>query len=191
MATDYMSRINQVHGSVVAEDDDQIIVINAELKKIEVPADFVKEIGVVGEHYANAITFKCPREIEHHDVTKCEHCYIRWQNGQLTGKYRVDKTKFSDFDGQDTFELVWMVDKYVTQAAGPIGFQVCFKDTKVNEDNPTKTSTIYQWSTSICKEFSIGESIADDDVDYPPENADASLIVNSTDLTDILEDIYG
>lgn len=190
MATDYLERIAQVHGTAVAVDDDQVVVVNVEEKTLDIPSGFNKQIGVVGDHNSNAITFKCPKIIESHNVTECQHCYIKWQSAKNTGTYTVDKASFKDVEGEESFELTWLVDKYVTQEPGNLKFQLCFKDTEAVEGDLSKVNVLFQWRTAICKNFSIGEGIVDEDTIFD-SNESADLWINSEDLQKVLDSVFG
>lgn len=185
MAVDYQSLIEEVHLDSIS-DNDEIIIINGETKKVEVPADFNKEIAVVGDHLSNAITFSCPKHIEDHAVMMCEECFVKWQNGDKYGSYRIVKDTYKqDPENEDNFLLIWEVDGKASYQAGPIHFRVCFRDYEIDEDQMRKVIT-YQWSSSVCKEFTIGEGIIGEDTIFPDEDG----VVNGADLERVLEEIY-
>jgi hypothetical protein len=57
MANDYTNLIYDIGHSDALVDAEQPIVVNAFTKNSEIPAQFNKQIGVVGDHKSNLVTF--------------------------------------------------------------------------------------------------------------------------------------
>ena len=185
MSIDYLSLIEETHFDTIT-DNDEILLVNGENKKIEIPTDFNKEIAVVGDHLSNAITFSCPKHIEDHVVMECQECFVKWQNGDKYGSYRIARDTYrQDPENEDNFLLIWEVDGKASHQAGPIYFRLCFRDYEIDEVLEKKIIT-YQWSSGVCKEFTIGEGIIGEDTIFPDEDG----VVNGPELERVLEEIY-
>lgn len=172
MANDYTNLIYDIGHSDTLVDAEQPIVVNAFTKNSEIPAQFNKQIGVVGDHKSNLVTFQCDRIIDGHDTKDCYLAFVKWQNqgsGQ-TGSYVVSDRHLVDGDPDKT-EFHWEVESDVTSSAGTVKFQICFMD--YSEDG---TKVIYRWNSNPNSELYIGEGIFDPDVDGPVTNNSGGFV---------------
>lgn len=188
MSIDYLSEIEQAHLSI--EDNDSPIEIDAETKEIMVPGGFITEVAVVGDHNSNAITFLCPKLIENHNILECSQKFIRWENGQYNGIFKItsDYINETERDNVPCVKITWEIDKYVTIKEGPISFSICFRDVDTDDDNNKKV--VYQWSTKVCNNFSIGKGIRVTGVDFSPSEQDGEIVINTEEFDKMLEEIY-
>lgn len=135
------------HSSIV--DSGAYFQIIPHTRKIVVPPPYAV-IGTVGEHFAEQLTFRCPKLIDGHDVAKCANKYVTWQN--VNGEVGHDKLKNVLENGKDVY-FTWDVRNGLTVAKGIVSFSVHFEDVDANG------KTHYRWSTTVCKECEILDSI--------------------------------
>lgn len=135
------------HSGVIDTGTHYQIVPNT--RKITVPAAY-KVIGTVGEHFAEQLTFMCPKLIDGHEVAGCARKYITWKN--VNGDIGHDELRFLTEDEENLY-FTWDVSNGLTVAKGVVSFSVHFEDVNVNN------RIIYRWSTTECRECEILDSI--------------------------------
>lgn len=118
-------------------------------RKVIVPTAY-KTIGTVGEHLAEQLTFLCPKTIDGHEIAGCARKYISWKN--VNDELGHDELRVLKEDDENLY-LTWTVSNGLTVAHGIVSFSVHFED--VNANN----RVIYRWSTGVCKECEILDSI--------------------------------
>lgn len=172
MATDYTSLINDTGHSDVLVDAEQPIIINGFTRKCEIPEKFNKQIGVVGDHKSNLVTFQCDRYIDGHDISACSMSFIKWQNlgSGTSNAYTIEDRTVLEAD-ENKVQFHWEIESDVTTAPGSIKFQVCFLD--YNEEG---TKVTYRWNSNPNSELSIGEGMFDPNIDGLAANETGSFI---------------
>lgn len=118
-------------------------------RKIVVPSAY-KVLGTVGEHYAEQVTFNCPKDIDGHDIGGCARKYVTWKN--INGDYGNDELKVVNTDDESVY-FVWDISNGLTVGAGLVSFSVHFEDVDAHG------RIIYRWGTSGCNECEIVDSI--------------------------------
>ena len=172
MATDYMALINDAGHSDVLVDAEQPIVINAFSRRCEIPDNFNKQVGVIGDHKSNLVTFQCDRYIDGHDVGACSMAFIKWQNlgAASSGAYTIEDRAVLEAD-ESKIQFHWEIESDCTTAAGTLKFQICFLD--YDEEG---TRVIYRWNSNPNSELSIGEGMFDPNIDGLAANETGSFI---------------
>lgn len=134
------------------KDGGEYFVISPTSRKITVPHAH-KSIGAVGDHLSEQITFECPQMVDGHDVSRCSHRYITWNN--VNGEVGHDELKLTQVEQSEEgmIYLAWSIRNALTVAKGVVQFSIHF------EDQDENGITVYRWSTATCKECSILESI--------------------------------
>lgn len=161
---DYSDLINEIHIGDKLEDSETPVYVNGKTRKIEVPTEnFNKTIGVTNDHRSNAITFKCDRYIDGHDVLNCRLALIKWKNlgSNDEGIYLVDHQEEKDRkiilneDGteSDFIEFHFVIESVCTKKAGNLKIVVNFID--FDSDGQFK----YKWNSLPNSELSIGDGL--------------------------------
>lgn len=119
------------------------------IRKITVPSAY-KVIGTVGEHFAEQLTFKCPKIIDGHEIANCSSKYITWKN--VNDEIGHNELKILTEDEEDLY-FTWDVPNGLTVGKGFISFSVHFEDVNING------KTLYRWSTTTCNECEILDSV--------------------------------
>jgi hypothetical protein len=123
MATNYADWINNIGKSSGLADAEDPIVIDAQTRECKIPTNFNKQVGVVGDHKANIITFECDRMVDGHDISTCTAAYIKWENtgAKTSGKYAITDRVIKDTD--DTKVVFhWVIESVCTTVAGTLKF---------------------------------------------------------------------
>lgn len=140
---------------MVNSDTEPIIEIDADLRKITVPKQ-LQNIGVVGDHHAEKIFFKCPRYFDGKDLSG-HTCIIRCINA---GSEYFESPTVDMLIEDDVLIFGWILDNYATRYSGTIQFTVQFE---------TKNNGVqYQWQTTptslnILAGLNIEKTITDKD----------------------------
>lgn len=128
-------------------------------RKVTVP-QVHKVIGTVGEHFAEQITFKCPKVIDGKDVSGCVDKYVTWKNnGDEMGNdtlnlLTAEEAALRNLPVEDgTVYLTWDISGLLTTVKGLVSFSVHFSD---QDDTGKKT---YRWSTTTCTDCEVLDSL--------------------------------
>ena len=136
-----------IHSGI--KDDGVVFQIIPTTKKISVPPTH-KVIGSVGDHNSEEITFMCPKTIDGHDVSACTDHYVSWMNADgKDGKYDIKDIRTEG----DNMYFTWVIESGVTAKAGNIKFAISF------EDKDADGALLYAWSTTICTECQILDTL--------------------------------
>lgn len=172
MATDYTSLINDIGHSDNLVDAERPITINCLSRKIEIPQGFMTQVGVIGDHRSNQVTFQCDRYIDGHDIAACSLAYIKWQN---QGAGTADSYIISDREvmatDENKIQFHWEIESDVTTAAGSLRIQIGFMDY-----DEKGTMVTYRWSSNPNSDLSIGEGMYDPNIDGLAANDMGSFI---------------
>lgn len=138
-------------------DDDPCFKIDAETREITRVSK--KELTLIqGDHNSERCTFEIPREVDGHDLTKCDLVRIHFINISAESKdtinpgiYEVDDLQEST-DDPNTLMFSWLIPKDATTFVGTVNFIVefiCKTDGGVDESGKVITIIDYSWHTSI------------------------------------------
>lgn len=132
-----------------------VIEIDSDLRKITVPRELYN-IGVVGDHLAEVIYFKCPRYFDGKDLSK-HTCIIRCINA---GNEYFEIPTVEMTVENNILHFGWELDNCATRYSGIIKFTVQFETV----NNGIK----YQWQTTpatlnILAGLNIEETITEKD----------------------------
>lgn len=118
-------------------------------RKIIIPTSY-NVLGAVGDHNSEQITFQCPKTIDGHDVVNCSDHYVIWKNAKgETGRSEISVITTDD----NNLYLGWTISSDITAAEGYVDFSLHFEDIVANG------WTAYKWSTAVCTECLVLESI--------------------------------
>lgn len=154
MALDYESWINDIGNESGLKDQESPIVVNGRARTCDIPDDFETQVGVVGDHRANLITFECARMMDGHDISTCSIAAIKWQNmgANKSGTYIVQQEDRVVIDDTKV-RFHWVVEQSCTTAKGTLKFSVMFVDFDENGQ------LIYCWNSNPNSMLTIGEGI--------------------------------
>lgn len=172
MANNYEYLINELSHSEALVDVEQPISINVLTRQCELPEKFNKQIGVIGDHKSNLVTFQCDRYIDGHDISACTKAFVKWNNvgAKTTGAYMIkDRTVLEEDENKIQFH--WEVESDCTTASGALEFQICFLDY-----NNEGTIVTYRWNSNPNSQLSIGKGMFDPDIDGLEPAASGSFI---------------
>lgn len=99
------------------------------------------------DHGSERFTFKCPRNIDGHDMTKCDRIEIHFANkssaktGESADVYYVDDVSILD---DEYIAFSWLIKNTATLYAGVLEFVIRF----ICVDDESKIT--YAWHTAIC-----------------------------------------
>ena len=151
-----------IHSGLI--DEGSKIQILPSTRKIVVPSGH-EVIGVVGDHNSEQLTLKCPKTIDGHDVVNCSAHYISWANANRTGKVNLVDIQTDD----EYMYMTWDIDANITSVAGNISFAVHFMD--VGDAGVI----LYKWSTTVCTDLRVLDTVAHDTDD---ESEDIILAID-------------
>ena len=114
------------------------------------------------DHNSERYTFKMPRYIDGHDMTKCDLVQIHYINissentrNKRSGIYTVTDLKAST-DDENTATWTWLVSQNATQYVGSLNFAVRFACTSGSKID-------YSWNTRVYSSISVLVSIDSSD----------------------------
>lgn len=143
------------------------------------------------DHNSERLTFEIPKEIDGHDMTKCNRVEVHYINIEAITKqtsadvYRVTDMQVSEED-ENIVVLSWLISGNATRYAGALTFVIKFKC--IAEDG----SVDYSWSTARYEGLSVsdgidnGETIAENYADILSE-WEARLEALEQDNNDLTE----
>lgn len=112
--------------------DEDFFEIDANTRKIKVPASFAAGASVQGDQGAETIFFIIDRYFDAMDLNNQE-IYIEWSNSVESG---LSPAFAKDIESQpDKIIFGWLLEDVITQAAGQVEFAVRFYSTKKNDLN--------------------------------------------------------
>lgn len=115
------------------------------------------------DHNSERITFEIPRQVEGHDMSKCDAIQVHYNNidsstkKQNCGVYKVDDMQISP-DDENVVILSWLISGNATKYVGSLNFLIRFACTK--EDG----TLYYVWNTAVYSSISISSGIYNGDV---------------------------
>ena len=133
----------------IIRDDDMVLQIDAASRQISVPSG-CNVIGAAGDHSSEQLTIQCPRYMDGHDLAGCAMKWISWQNAR--GDFGENQIVGIIYD-TETIQFTWTTSAPLMVAAGLISFSVHFADLD------SEGRVIYMWSTGICKDLRVLESL--------------------------------
>lgn len=154
----------------LVKDTDVYFEIDATTRKIQAKSG--KSALIQGDHNSEKFTFRLPRTIEEHDMSKCNSVQVHYINvdsatkAQSKNVYEVDDMKI-DPEDENHIYLTWLISNNATKYAGSLSFLIKFKCV-------TDGVVDYVWNTSIYTGISISEGM---------DNGEAIV----TEYADILE----
>lgn len=140
-----------------------------DLKTREIKNDIGKTVIVQNDHNSERFSFELPKEIEGHDMSRCNVVQVHYVNidaktkEQHEGSYEVEDLQVSP-DDNDVVILSWLLSQNATRAVGNLYFGIVFKC--IEKDG----SLTYSWHTTVNKDFKVVESLENSDVileEYP------------------------
>ena len=142
---DYTEQINmastteELHSPVI--DNDDIIIVNVEMRDFTFGAAFNKIIGVVGDKNCEIVSFKIKRIIDGHDISGCAEHKLFWRNVDTheEGEFSLD-VKISE-DDEETVIFGWLSEEEVTQNPGAFEFALQILDFGADGE------VVYEWNT--------------------------------------------
>lgn len=142
---DYTEQINmastteELHSPVI--DNDDVIIVNVEMRDFTFGAAFNTIIGVVGDKNSEIVSFKINRLIDGHDISECAEHKLFWRNVDTKKEDAVALDVKISEDDEETVMLGWLIKEDVTEAPGKIEFALQISDFD------TEGKTIYEWNT--------------------------------------------
>ena len=152
-----MATADEILEAMEAEAEEQILLIDNDLRTITIPAT-VKLLGVESDEEVKRIRFRMPRTYGEFDMSEFE-IRINYKNAE--GKPDVypiaDRTVT-----EDAIEFSWLVGRFATKRRGSVIFSICAKkfdgEEIVKEFNTTPTEL------SVLEGLEAGEAI---EQEYP------------------------
>lgn len=111
--------------ALTVPEEEPKIIINTDLRTVTVPKE-LKDIGVVGDHYAETVYFECPRYFDGIDLSE-KNCEIRYINA--AGYEGISKA-IDVISGENQITFGWEISREVTLQSGTISFAVFFYSTE-------------------------------------------------------------
>ena len=124
--------------------------VDAETRKIMVPAGFDTTIAVTNDYNSNEITITIPAHLDGHDITSCQRKVMKWYNEK--SKERGASELFVE-QKEDTLQLKWIIPPEATTAAGVLQFALCFCDLDIND------RVLYKWNSLVNKDFQVAQGL--------------------------------
>ena len=114
------------------------------------------------DHNSERLTFEIPREIDSHDMTKCNVIQIHYINiDSSTRESNADVYDVTDIqaspDDESIAVLSWLISRNATQFAGPLNFLIKFKCVAANGD------VEYVWNTAIYNGLTVSNGMDNGD----------------------------
>lgn len=116
------------------------------------------------DHDSERFTFEIPKEVDGHDMSKCNVVQIHYLNieaanksNKYAGIYEVDDLQTGTDDAADIVFGSWLISGNATQYVGSLNFVVRFAC--VADDGTVE----YAWNTAIHSTITIGEGICNSD----------------------------
>ena len=120
-----------------------------------------------GDHNSEIFTFDMPREVDGHDMSKCNKVQVHYINidankssNRSPGIYEVTDLQLKEGD-ENTLVFSWLVSRNATQYAGPLNFIIrfaCTTETKDTNGN-TVAEVDYTWNTAIFQGVAVANSL--------------------------------
>ena len=161
--------------------DEPLFEINANTRKIEVPAEFKSNgVSVQGDHLAEVIFFRIARFFDYKDLSTCD-IQINWKMGAKEGK----TTRFIKFNDvmvepdetkSDCIIFGWPINDVVTEKSGALTFAVEFSNKDFNSGE-----ILYRFNTlPITVNIKDGLIISQDAEVYTLDNDIINNLINSS-----------
>ena len=108
------------------------------------------------DHNSVRITFEIPREIDGHDMSKCNQVEIHYVNvgtnsQRNSGLYEVDDLKVDD-NNDNTITCTWLISRNATSLVGSLSFLLRFMCTSGDIVD-------YVWNTAVYSAISVGNGM--------------------------------
>lgn len=121
-------------------------------------------IGVAGDHLSEEVTFRCPKDIDGHDVLNCAEHFVVYRNADgLSKRVNIERDEIKETEDGEDILIPWAVDDVLTACAGTVWFSVYFVD-KDDAGN-----VIYRWGTSECGDCQVLSGVEDTNPVINPE----------------------
>lgn len=110
------------------------------------------------DHNSERLTFEIPKEIDSHDMTKCNSIQVHYINIDSStkesnaGVYEVTDIDVSP-DDKSIAILSWLISRNATQFAGPLNFLIKFKC--IADDGTVD----YVWNTAVYKGVTVSNGM--------------------------------
>ena len=109
---------------------------------------------IQGDHNCERFSFEMPKLVEGHDMTKCNHVQVHYNNidagtrEENKGVYEINDMHVNG----ENIVFSWLITENVTKLVGKINFLIVFKCT-------TGEVVDYKWHTDINSEISISDGM--------------------------------
>ena len=119
-----------------------------------------KTILIQNDHNAERFTFRIPKLVEGHDMSKCNRIEIHYINVDSVTREKKSANVYESNDvqtytenGEEFITFSWLISENATKYVGNLSFCIVFKCT-TNEGNVD-----YRWHSAINSKISIASSI--------------------------------
>lgn len=170
--------------------DEEPFEVNANTRKINIPTS-LKQIGVVGDNYAEIVFFKIDRYFDAVDFgSESINATIEWQKLSGNKNSGISPAWVKNLSREYNYVLIgWVIQEEMTEEAGNIEFSL--RLTQKNPNSENKNELIYSFSTEPAI-VSIGKSLnlyqSGDEIEYSGNNDLIKLRITSAIAAD---DSYG
>ena len=172
-----MSQVEELLTSLVqhihpVSDTDEYFVIDPTTRNIERSTRY-SNVLMQYDHNSERYTFKLPRYIDGHDMSKCTSVVVNFDNIEAeTGKINSGPHDMDDLrinpDDTETVISSWLISRDSTQLAGILSFSIEYKC--VDDEG----NAVYEWGTNIY-----------DEVEVKPRKKNSEAVIS--EHVDILE----
>lgn len=152
---------HEIHTDDIIVDADEKFTIDTVTRAISNGSN-KKLIIMQHDHKSERYSFEIDREIDGHDLTKCNDVRIHFNNigsnrQNYASTYKVDDVHV-DPDNNEKVIFTWLVGGESTQFSGVLSFLVSFKclDEEAN--------ILYSWNSSICNSIQIASGMDNDEL---------------------------
>lgn len=141
-----MSETSHTHTDDIIVDADEFFTINTTTRVISSGSN--KKLTIMQyDHKSERYSFEIDREIDKHDLTKCNRVQVHFNNIgsnrlKQEGIYTVDDVQVKESDDKKV-TFTWLIGSESTKYSGALQFLISFEC--VDGDK-----ILYRWSTSIC-----------------------------------------
>lgn len=155
--------------------DEEPFPINANTRKIDVPAEFKYGVGVQGDQLAETIYFKIDRYFDAVDLNT-QNIFIEWEDAQ--GVPGFSREYVRDIESEPNYLIFgWALAKDITQHPGKVRFSIRFY---TFDERSEENKLIYSFSTQPC------EIIINQTLDFDVENANQFNVLDE-EVIDIIK----